>query len=154
MYIEDTITYKQQVAQMICENQDIIEALDIKEEDNPNELMYNYVFPFIYIPNVPETVKTTIGFALNFPSKNNKNDLFKNSELTIYVISHRNHMKTDFGGTRTDLIAGILDKIFNRDSSIGLRLLLKNSEEIIISDTFYARKMTFSTLAFNGEICK
>lgn len=151
MLNSDTMKYKTRVASMLCDNQDIVEALDAKD---PNEeLMYHTIFPHIYIPGVEELSRTVICYGLDFPRIDKRNEYFKDSNLVFYVISHRDHMKTTYGGTRTDVLEGLIVKMFGWNINLGLELKLKSSVEKIINDTYHSRIIVFETLAFNNLDC-
>lgn len=150
MLNSDTMQFKTRIATMLCANQDIVEVLDV--EDPNKELLYNTIYPFIYIPGIEETVRTVICYVLDCP-RIDKNEYFKEARLVFYVISHRDHMKTTYGGTRTDVLEGLIINMLNWSVELGLELRLKASEEKNISNNYHARIITFETLKLNSLNC-
>lgn len=151
MVNSDIMRYKSKIAGMLCNNKDIIEALNVKEHEE--EIMYNHIFPYIYVDYPVEETKNFICFSLDIPRIDKRNEYFKHAELTVYAICHRNEMKTSYGGTRADVLEGLIIDMFNWNIDIGFELALTSSMEKIINDKYHARVLKFNTLKFNSLNC-
>lgn len=147
MLVSPTMKYKNQVANSLANNRDIIQVL---EPDPTKKLMYSYIFPYLFVPGVEETVRSVVCFALN---SNNQygNDWFKDSSLIFYLICHNKHLETEYGGTRVDVLEGLVIEEFNQNNRFGLTLKLKQSQESVLNSTYYFRTLVFNTLAYNGD---
>ena len=110
----DVVELKRKFLKLIWDNEGIMGLLNYSEYDPeaPQDCMYKILFPYIKLDYTVQEVGTYIGLKIDCPSIC-QNELYKNFILTITVICNNNAMKTDMGGTRTDLICKELIKMLN-----------------------------------------
>lgn len=149
----DIMKLKRKFLSLIWNNENIMTALDYQDYDdeNPQDCMYKVLFPYIKIDGTIESVKTYIGLKIDVPNIA-RNDIYKNFTLTITVISHNSHMRTNYGGTRTDVICGELIKMLNWNNKVGFDLELFFDVEDPLDKNFYYRTVKFKSITSNSMI--
>lgn len=142
--------YKTKIITMLSNDEDIITALDVKENE---KLLYNYLYPYFYIDDIQEIVKNYICVTLDH--KINENEYFKDAVLIFHIICHKSeeNMKTKFDGNRCDLLEGLIINKFNWNTNIGLELKAQRSIEGNLTNKYYHRTVEFKTLRFNSLEC-
>lgn len=116
----EIIRYKQQIMSMLINNETIVSLIDNPDITEPEELIGVNLFNFIRIPHSIEEEGTYIAFEVDIPQITASNqERFKKLTVTFYVISHERSMPTTLGGTRIDLIAAELDRMFTGFVGIG-----------------------------------
>ena len=93
-------------------------CLDLPSLENPQDLLYNKIFPYRFIPTTEDTVGSYImmGFGNIEPTQGLA---FKDVVLTLYIMCHKNNIRTDYGG-RDDLILNEIDYLFNNERGLGI----------------------------------
>lgn len=148
-YGKEIIEYKQQIFSDIVNNDELIKALaptDIVEND---DVMYKYVFPYTYIPDTIQEANCYITFSLDVPRVSTANYFFKEVVLQFTIICHQSKMKTEYGATRTDYIAHIIEKMFNGSKKYGDSLELVSSVEGHMDRSHRTRVLRFATNDIN-----
>jgi hypothetical protein len=154
----EIIKYKQQIGSMLINCPEIVELINNKDIEEPEELIGENIFNFIRYPKAPEEEITFIAFEVDVPKVySNRNYLFKQLTITFYIVSHERLMPTDdvSGGVRNDLIAAYIDKLFNGYDKIGKSpLQLISNVAQAISEKHRCRIMTFVADDLNNSRCK
>jgi len=144
---------KKKIMNALVENENIVAALDVPEIEDPYDLIYTHIYPFLYMPDIQEKAKVYITMKLE-TTKIFSNDRFKNAILTLCVVSHRDKMKTEWNSTRTDLIAGLLIDEFNWKDLLGFEMELSSDIESPLDNTYYVRQVVFESTVKNYAGCK
>lgn len=156
------IDWKNQILSDLQNDDEIIEALNIHDDEDSENLVWNRLFPHYYIPDTQEVVKTYILVEIDVQSSRNryeptKYDLYAYPTITFYVLSHQKDMQmkmTGISATRTDYISTLLDKKYNGKNGFGLgRLQLTSNIAGSLNDTFRFRQLVFQAVDFNNELC-
>lgn len=155
MYNSDIMTLKRKFLALIYNNPDIMKALNYTayDPDNPNESVYDVLFPYIKIDGTVVEAKSYIGLKIDSYSRC-KNDAYKNFILTISVICNVDVMKTPYGCTRTDLVCGELVKMLAWNDSVGFELALVDDVEDILptNPKYYYRTVKFKSITTNSQV--
>lgn len=154
---KEIILYKQQIASILVNDEEIVKLLDDPDVETPDELIGKKIFNFMRYPFAVEEEVSYIAFEVEIPRYSNQNRLFKKLAITFYVVSHERLMPTDdpLGGTRNDLIAARIDKLFNGYKGIGktpLELVSNLADAVSVKHrrrilTFYADDINASGCA-------
>ena len=153
----EIIDYKQKIASMLINNEDIVRLINNTYIESPEELIGKNIFNFMRYPDSVEHEITYICFEVEVPKISNTNYLFKQLVITFYVITHERLMPTDDpkGGTRNDLLQAHIDEIFNDFKGIGKTPLeLVSNIADAISVKHRRRILTFATVDSNDNKCK
>lgn len=154
----EIIQYKQKIGSMLINEPNIVKLINNKEIEEPEDLIGENVLNYIRYPDAPEEEVCYICFEVDVPERySDKNYLFKKLVLTFYIVSHERLMPTDdsSGGTRNDLIAAYIDKLFNGYKGIGKsKLELISNVASSISTKHRCRIMTFAADDLDQDRCK
>lgn len=157
MTIDDISTYKQKTMERLIEDPDVLVLIKEPEivADDPSELIYENIFPYKRIQDTQEETKCFILVTVDVPKVSTRNYFFKDMLLMFTIISHKNIMKTSFGGTRNDLMSGAINRIFNGNKDYsGRRLeLVSNIEGTLTGGDYMFREMRFNTQDSNTPSC-
>lgn len=156
------VNWKNQILSEIQNDDEIVEALNIHEDEDSDDLMWNRLFPHYYVPDVQEQVKTYLFVEIDVQTvqnryEPNKYNILSYPEITFYVLSHQSDMHMDVAGlsaTRTDYISYLLDKKYNGRNGFGVgRLQLVSNVAYVLNATYRGRQLIFKTIDFNNTLC-
>lgn len=157
-YGKEISGYKNKIAAALLENEKIVKAISevIPKEkaDEIDDLMYHYIFPYDYIPQIPQEVGCYICYELYVPKVSTKNYFFKDLIFEFVVICHQDVMRTDYGATRIDYIASLIEEIFNGSDDYTFKPLeLVSSVPGHVTQKHRCRTVRFVAEDFNKEVC-
>lgn len=156
--IKDEISkYKKKTIEMLISNDDFITLIDEPEitDNDPSELVYNNIFMFKRIPSTQEEVKAFVLISVDIPRVSTANYFFMEVLLTVAVVCHSGKMKTDYGGTRADLLAASVNNILNGTKAFnGKRLeLVSDIEGVLTGGAYFYRELRFAAGEINNVQC-
>ncbi|MDL2219755.1 hypothetical protein LJC04_05445 [Ruminococcaceae bacterium OttesenSCG-928-O06] len=130
MFMNDVLIFKKQLMWDICTNEDIIALIDVgfKAKNHDPDISdieyypYRQVFPYLYAPDVEDEEKVYLCYDFETLGLSPYNDIQKDLEMTIYIVSHRKKMRVEtpaFQGARTDLLMHEFDSLLSRNPDYG-----------------------------------
>lgn len=141
---------KNKIINKICENSNIVKYINDDYLESPEELIYVNIFPYIKLKEtIEENEDIYIGIALSTPEILD-NDIYKKLNLTVFILSHRNKLKTLYGGTSVDLIGDEILYSFNHNTQFGFSFSLLTNDEGAYNEKYYYRQLVFSCVANNN----
>lgn len=154
---------KNKLIEQIQNDDLIIQALALSEDEDREDLAYVRLFPYYYVIPTQEEAKTYIFVEVGLTAIQDKYNALKNEivydkcTVYIYVVAHQTVMKMDTAGqssVRIDYISQLLNKKFNgkRIAGFGTLQRISNAPRSI-NDTYRSREMIFEVLDFNKEMC-
>lgn len=156
------IDYKNKIMRDILHNEDSTLSTEIVNAINPDylgaedEMIYEYIFPYLRIPDTQSDVKCYITMSVDMPRVSTKNYFFKDMVITINVIVQQDIMRMPprYSATRADYIASIINKIFNGNKNYGTVALeyVSDTEEILLKD-YFVRSLRFRCNEMNNARC-
>lgn len=146
-----TSELKRKIMLKLANDKKIFELIDNKniDPDEPDELIYNNIFPYIRVNYTVQEVDAYICIRIDYPSIS-RNEIYKDVELTFYVICNNGCLKMPGGYSRTDAIAERIIEMFDWTSDLGFRIELSFEKEDPIDENFYYRKLVFTSFTPNG----
>ena len=125
------IKFKRQLATMFINDERIVELINNKHIENPEDLMYENIFNFIRVPKAPEEQLNYICFRVYMPEVYTSNMFFQKLVVEVYTVSNQGEMVTDEGATRIDLLAEEVENLLDGNKSFGKKPLelISNEEE-------------------------
>lgn len=150
MYLEDLFDYKNKLAEILCSNEEIVRLVTgSKEAPVPHySLMYDQIFPYQFIPETVDDAQTFICFDVDVLSVDNKTTY--NPALYVFAFTHKDLLRLDEGGVRTDKLACEIDKLLNGNRFFGLgELGLYSVERFVPIANYQGRILTYSMKEFN-----
>lgn len=145
-------------------DENIIKALGINEDEDIESLIGKRMFPHWFIPNVQEMVKTYIcieagleAFEKRYSSATD-NILYDIATIKIYVLSHQDDLYMDIAGVsgiRTDYLSCLIDEKFNGSNEYGIGTLqrISNNPFNLKDGVYRYREITFRAVDLNDGIC-
>lgn len=154
MTLKDLGRYKYRLQTAILDSEDICETMlgkDYNKEIVSEELMYEYIFPYLYVDETQTDTKSYICFEVDVPRTSNFS--YKDMKIIVWCYSHKgimNYKHTGYLGTRSDILSDMVDRLLNssRDYGIG-RLKLESATYFMPSSKFYGRQLIYSCSEFN-----
>ena len=146
-----TSSFKREIMMKLANDKRIFELINNPhiDLDNPDDLIYVNIFPYLKVDYTIQEVGTFIGVKLDYPYINN-NEIWKDAELTISIICANEAMKADGGLSRTDLISERIIELLQWNGDYGCRIELISEKENPVDNNYYYRKMVFGFFAPNG----
>jgi len=135
---------KQEFMHLLADNPTIFALLDNPNAEIGDDLINHNIFPRLKINFTATDASTYIGIKIDYPSITS-NSAIKDCVITFMIISHKDHISTIWGDSRTDLIAEELIKMFNFNYKLGYTLKLVKDMEDPFDVNYYYRRVTFAT---------
>lgn len=154
--LEEFTTYKQTLMEAICTSKPVVDLLRL-DTDDPNitgrDMRYVRIFPYNYVPLTTEHATPYVCFSVTAPYV--KDDLITELQLTVFVFTHQDIMRTD-KGMRTDLLISEIDKLINGSTKYGFgKVSLKTVDILQVPCRGYSGLYSvYSVKDFNKTICK
>lgn len=149
--------YKFTIISRLLENEELCKAIYYNDTDfldkacinDPTEkLVYNHIFPYRFIPDVNESKKTFV--TMSFQKFHLVNNSFKKGLIYLYVVTHRDLFKTDYGVTRIDYILNKIDELFNQKRGIGMgKLEFYEMNEFLANEKYQGNYICYKPIDFN-----
>lgn len=146
-----TSTLKRKILLRLAENERIFELIDNKKinKKNPDDLINVNIFPFLKIDYTVQEAGTYIGIKIDYPELNS-NIIFKNTRLTVLIVSANRHLRAASGDLRTDLISEEILNSINWNDCFGFEVRLVSDREDPLNENFYYRKLVFESVSPNS----
>lgn len=151
----EIIEYKQKAMSLIVNNEAIIELIDEKDAEYPDDLINTNLFSHLRVPETEKEAKTYILLTVDVPTNRSQNNLFKNVVFTVVVATHQGNMHIPRrAGNRVDLLAYEIDKLFNGSDVFGVgELKLLSNIEGFADKTHPCRTIKFTVEDFDNKRC-
>lgn len=156
------ISWKNQILSDLGNDENIIEALNLDKDENPEDLVWHRLFPHYYIPDVQESVKTYILVEIDIVEQRvsryeKKSSVYSHPQITFRILSHQDDMqmkKQGISATRIDYIGYLIDKKYNKRKGFGIgRLQLISNLAGNLSDTYRVRELIFQGVDIDDSLC-
>ncbi|ASA22754.1 hypothetical protein [Paenibacillus donghaensis] len=155
-FLKEISEYKDTIINRLLSDQELCKAVYYADEgflekpdiDDLDNLIYENIFPHRFIPDTTETAKTfvTISCTDYRPTGNS----FKNGLLNIYMFTHRDLFRTDYGYTRMDFIMTKIEELMNSKRGIGLgELGFGGLNEYVVNEKFQGYVLSYRPVDFN-----
>ena len=108
----DVGLYKDKIMSHLLESDDLCKVLLRKDQytdDEVDDLIYNQVFPYLYIDDTQTEVKSFVCFEIDVRVDGN----IKTMTLTSYIYAHKECMKNNlegYSGTTVDILSDIFER--------------------------------------------
>ncbi len=156
MTLKDIGTYKNRLLTTIVKSEDVCELILGKNYDKTNvdeKLIYENIFPYLYVDDTQTSVKTYIGIEVSVPRT--QNFTYKDMKIDVWCYCHKDIMKYSkkgFLGTRADILSDMVDRLLNSSNNYGIgRLKLQSCVPLNVSKSHYGRHLTYTCVEFNIE---
>jgi len=144
----DLMQYKRKLMSLLIQNDNIVTAID-EPDLSPDELIFNNIYPFLKVPESQEIVKCYITMKIDTTNIQH-NDIYKNFMITLCILCHESKMCCEYGGVRTDVIAGEIVNMLNWRDDIGFTIELVSDTENVLNEKYHIRQLVFKTITSNS----
>lgn len=156
MTLKDIGTYKNRLLTTIVKSEDICELIlgkNYDQTDVDEKIIYNNIFPYLYVDDTQTEVKTYVCMEVSVPRTHDFT--YKDMKVDIWCYCHKDIMqysKKGFLGTRADILSDMVDRLLNSSNDYGIgRLKLQSCVPLNISKSHYGRHLTYTCAEFNIE---
>lgn len=163
----DIERYKYKIMKMLTSNSDILYTLHNEELGKNVQYTYNEkgekietlngdayrdvnIFNFLKIPDVQSTVKNFICFDVNDIEQPRYRDDLIIKNIIFRTISHEDDYITDWGIARQDLLAIIIQSVFDWSNVFGIHLEKVSDRGRIAENGYYYREFIYETTIPNN----
>lgn len=153
--MEQLMEYKNRIALLLCQSEEIINALIEGTKLTPDDdLLYEVIFPTRQSFDTETKVGSYIFYEITSTSMNG-DEYWKHSRITFYIVVHNQLLRTEYHGVRTDYLESEIDKIFNNNADFGLgKLKFVNDDAQALDANYYYRSITYKVTDSNNSLCK
>lgn len=139
---------------------DIIVALDLNDDEDEENLAYTRIFPYEFVPETQEVVKCYILVEIHIsPQRNRYNNanFYDHPTIAFRVLAHQDDMRMSLptlSAVRTDYIAELIDKKYNGRLGFGIgKLQLTSNVAGSLNDTYRYRDLVFESVDVSKYPC-
>lgn len=154
MTLKDIGVYKNRLLSTIVQSEEVTELILEKDYDKNHVddiLIYKNVFPYLYVDETQTRKESYICIEVDVPRT--MDFTFKDMKIIIWCYCHKGIMqysKSGYSGTRSDILADMVDRLLNSSNDFGLgRLRLQSSTYFYPSKNHYGRQLIYSCPEFN-----
>lgn len=116
--------------------------------DPASSVIYKNVFPYRYIPDPTNEEHTYV--TLSFRRYKPIGTAYKSGLIYIYVFTHKDLVKTDYGLLRYDYIISELDQLMNVQYGIGIgKAEFHEMDEFIVNEQYLGQFIAYKIHEFN-----
>jgi hypothetical protein len=153
--LSEISTYKNTILSKLIQNENIVKAIGNINSDflntsaisNPRELLFNNIYPFLYVPDSQEEQKCYITIKFKFKYSGN---MYKVGNVCFYVFAHQDIQKTDYPWIRTDYVLNEIETLFNETRDLGIgELQFDDMDDIKVSSSHCGSYISYKNLSFN-----
>ena len=146
-----TSKLKRAIINYLIKDDELVDLIDATEISYVDDLLNTHIFPHIKVDFTVEDVGTYIGLKIAYPEIND-NEIFKDFQLYIMIISNNRHLKTTTGDSRTDMLGEKIVSLLNWNNEIpfAFRLKLLSDIENPLDEDFYYRQIIFESYSPNS----
>ena len=148
-----TTKFKNDLMKKLLDNKKIVEYINKDYLESPEELMYENIFPYIKLKQATEEDEEVyIGIAVSTPSVAEISDVFRDVDITFFILSHIGRLKTSDGGAVTDLIGDEILATFNHLKDLSFEFKLYSNDEGAYNEKYYFRQIIFTCTIQNNTM--
>lgn len=154
MTLKDIGTYKNRLILAILKSDDICELMlgqGYNKETVDETMTYKYLFPYLYVDDTQTETKSYICLEVDVPRTANFS--YKDMKIIVWCYSHKdsmNYYKKGYLGTKSDILADMVDRLLNSSRSFGIgRLKLESATYFMPLKDYYGKQLIYSCSEFN-----
>lgn len=156
------IKWKNRILSELQNDDEIINALGLNKGEDAEDLIYVRLFPYYFIPQTQEDVKTYILVEIDIPQTRQRysetSSIYSKPIITFTVLSHQKDITLNLIGSsavRTDYIAALIDEKYNGKSGFGFKdLSVLSNTAGSFNSVYRYRQIVFEGVDLNDAICE
>lgn len=152
------IEFKKKVINELIENDDVVAAISAVEIDYPEDLLYTHIFDYTKAAKTLSEVGTYILVEVNIPRILDKNGVWVEPRLDIFIVTHDQRMQYKIPNgsrcNRNDYLSELIDSLLNERSDFGFgQLQLRSNTATVINEIYNCRQLSFASKDLNDSRC-
>lgn len=145
----DNLKLKEKIKQILLDNKYIIHLLNNDEleaaEAEADEYFGKNILPFYTITPTQTNVQNFICFETQWEGLDEYNVAEKSQEVIFYILCNdKNNLDEDTGLPRHDLLAALVQSLFNYRNFQGGKLVLTSDKPGVVDSHYLSRTLIFS----------
>lgn len=152
--------WKQQILSDLLNDEKILKVLGVDDDEIEDGLMYTRLFPFSYVYQTQDIVKTYICVEISIDrtaDNRYRNDLFVRPIITFRIIGHQDDMEVkgmNTYKTKLDYVSELIVKKYNGQRINGsYELYFLKNQPMDISTTYRERVVQFRGISLDKTVC-
>lgn len=151
--------WKNKIVSELSQDEDIINALGLNPDESPDDLVWQRIFPHMFVPQTEEQVRSYILVEIDIPERrtrygSSQSDIWVHPTIVFYVLTHQEDMHMDMvgeSGTRMDYLAELIEEKYEGRQDFGVGTLqLKSDVAGSINNTYRYRQLVFEAVDVAG----
>ena len=151
--------YKNKIISELSQDDEIINALGLNDDESPDDLIWKRIFPHYYVEKTESIVKTFILVEIDIPERRSRygstnSDIWVHPTIIFYVLVHQEDMHMNMvgeSGTRMDYLAELIEEKYEGRQDFGVGTLqLKSDVAGSVNTTYRFRQLVFEAVDVNG----
>ena len=149
---DDIVRKKRLIEKILYSDEDIVEILNNSQIDpsSPEDLVYKNIFPFLRIPGTQDVSKNFITFTVDDTERVPSNQVMKTQIIQFVVFVHKDHVQTNYGMARHDLLGYLIRDIFHLSNKLGAQMELMSNREGVTDADYHTRTLRFELITDNS----
>lgn len=146
---------KNKIITELINDDDIITGLGLNDDETPDDLTWNRIYPHDYIPQTETDVRSYISVEIDIPERRMRygetaSDIWIHPYVMFRVLVHQEDMQLNLAGescTRMDYLSKLIERKFNKRGDFGVGTLRRLSNTAgSVNTTYRYRLIVFETV--------
>lgn len=144
--------FKNKIMAELSQDDEIISALGLNPDEDPDDLVWHRLFPHYFIPQTEESVRSYILVEIDIPERRTRygssdSNIWVHPTIVFYVLTHQEDMHMNMvgeSGTRMDYLAELIEEKYEGRQDFGAGVLqLKSDTAGSVNTTYRFRQLVF-----------
>ena len=155
--------WKNKIISELSQDDEIIEALGLNDDESPDDLVWRRLFPHYFIPETQDSVLSYLLVEIDIPERRSRygssdSDIWVHPTIIFYVLVHQEDMHMNMvgeSGTRMDYLAELIEDKYDGRQDFGVGTLkLKSDTAGSVNTTYRFRQLVFETVDLDSGLCE
>ena len=151
--------FKNKIMAELSQDDEIISALGLNLDEDPDDLVWHRLFPHYFIPQTEESVRSYILVEIDIPERRTRygssdSNIWVHPTIVFYVLTHQEDMHMNMAGesgTRMDYLAELIEEKYEGRQDFGVGTLqLKSDTAGSVNTTYRFRQLVFEAVDVVG----
>lgn len=144
--------FKDKIMSELSQNDEIISALGLNPDEDPDDLVWHRLFPHYFVPQTESEVRSYILVEIDIPERRTRygssdSNIWVHPTIVFYVLTHQEDMHMNMvgeSGTRMDYLAELIEDKYEGRQDFGAGILqLKSDTAGSVNNTYRFRQLVF-----------
>ena len=155
--------WKNKIISELSQDDEIIEALGLNDDESPDDLVWRRLFPHYFIPETQDSVLSYLLVEIDIPERRSRygssdSDIWVHPTIIFSVLVHQEYMHMNMvgeSGTRMDYLAELIEDKYDGRQDFGVGTLkLKSDTAGSVNTTYRFRQLVFEAVDLDSGLCE